>query len=241
MSDGEQQSFALLHDAFGFGLCLENTVSVASFASYVAQDVDNENGSRENGEKSENGNLYNHSPTLANSLVQSVLQGSVLVALNVLEQLLCAPSQLNAHKLQLVVAVGNYFLVFASGYLLVAAYFSQCVSHGVGDVQMMVYGVGLFRDVSHPYRVGVLSAEGIAQSSEESATAFHYFIHSLVLLAFFLGLRVYNHRVASALQSPHLVVVENVAVVLAQYRHYAQCVLAFVVEQVYKRVESLLL
>ena len=58
----------------------------------------------------------------------------MLVGLDVLKQLLRAPRQLNAHQLQLVVAVGYYFLSLSARPLFVMMDFGEGISHGVGDV-----------------------------------------------------------------------------------------------------------
>ena len=63
MRDGQQQAFALLHYTFGFCLCLKDAVAVATFPAYVSQDVDHENGCRENGEQSESDYPDDHSPS----------------------------------------------------------------------------------------------------------------------------------------------------------------------------------
>ena len=158
-----------------------------------------------------------------------MLQGVVLVALYVLQQLPCALRQLNAHQLQTVVSRTDDVLLAVVGALLLAMNLGKRISHRVGDVQSVMDGVGrrLMRQSGSAYGVGALLAEGVAQASEEAAFRLHHLVHRLVLFVALLRLRTDDDRVASAVQRLHLIVVIDVAAVVFQYVHHEQRVLAF--------------
>ena len=165
----------------------------------------------------------------------------MLIILYVFEQLSRAPCQQDAHPLQLTIPSGDSLLLPSRLPLLLLLYFSQGVSHGVSDVHPVVHRVGSspFLHPCHPHRIGMLSAESVAEPSEESLFRLHYFIHRLPLVVLFRRSRMNHHRVTSAVQCLHLVAVENVAAVLSQFRHHEHRVLAFGFQQNHESVESL--
>ena len=229
MRDGEQQSLSLLHDALRLRLRFKNALTVAALALYVSEDVHHENRRRENRQQSQHSNSHDHGTSRTDSLAHNTLQGVVLVALYVLQQLPCALRQLNAHQLQTVVSRTDDALLAVVGALLLAMNLGKRVSHRVGDVQSVMDGVGrrLMRQSGSAYGVGALLAEGVAQASEEAAFRLHHLVHRLVLFVALLRLRTNHYRVASAVQRLHLIVVIDVAAVVFQYVHHEQRVLAF--------------
>ena len=227
--DGEQQSLSLLHDALRLRLRFKNALTVAALALYVSEDVHHENRRRENRQQSQHRNSHDHGTSRTDSLAHNTLQGVVLVALYVLQQLPCALRQLNAHQLQTVVSRTDDVLLAVVGALLLAMNLGKRISHRVGDVQSVMDGVGrrLMRQSGSAYGVGALLAEGVAQASEEAAFRLHHLVNRLVLFVALLRLWTNHYRVASAVQRLHLIVVIDVAAVVFQYVHHEQRVLAF--------------
>ena len=97
----------------------------------------------------------------------------------------------------------------------------------------MVYCVCwlLSSNLRNAYSVGMLTSESVAKTSEESASALHNLVYSLVLFVSARCFRMDNNRVASAVQCFHLIIIVYVALILAHFGKDKQRVLAFGIKQ----------
>ena len=134
MGNSEQKSLALLHYSLCLGLCSHDTVAVTSLTSYVAQNIHNQYGSKDYGKQTEGKYLYDDKAVRADSLVNSLAHGFVLVGLNILKQFACSSCQQNTYTLQPLIAVGYHYLLTVIGTLLLIAYLRKGISYAVSNV-----------------------------------------------------------------------------------------------------------
>ena len=213
MRYGEQQSLSLLHDSFGLVLCGNDALVVAALSAYVAQRVHNQHYGNANGKQSQSRYLHHRSLACSHVGIDGTLHGIVFVRLYVLKHLPRAPCQLNAYELERACAVANGILSARVSPFYLVMYVGESLSHRVGNVDALRHGSRVGASALHcrGYGVRALSAEGVAQSAEESASGAHDVVHRLAVAGTGYLVRMNHHRVASALQVVHLACIHGIA------------------------------
>ena len=208
VGDGEEQAFALVHDASDFLVSLFEILAVDAFLLRIAVDVIDEDDGGCDGYDGKQTYLPEQILARLHRLVDSLLHRLTFALVDIVELLGGAQGEAGIGYLQVSHLAVDCFVVIACRLLLLAVNLFQDIGYVSGYVDRGREGIGdsLVAVAPDAERFGMLLLEGIGKTAEEALAGFHH-LYGGVLCHMGLGrLGMHDNGIFAIVEAVHLLV-----------------------------------